>query len=308
MASNFVTIAETVYPTQVAHFMMLLKDKQLSHLYLFIGPSQPQKLAFSQYLAWKIIGDNERNAIRLAEHDHPDVNITQPSLPKSGIGTNRTWKVDQIRALKPEFATVAQESARKVFIFDAVESLHAESGNALLKFIEEPTGPQVIFMLAENINEVLPTIRSRAQIVNLAPEFQLDEVADDAINDIWQKNTQLILFKWFELMMQRRIEAFAYVQLQVINQLKDNQQQTLFFNWLHDLSRDTIVFGQLSDDLLKFPTLVGLYKTLTQHYTKVQLLAASDALLTDDKLRHTNLSLQTRLEKIVLDVTIALGE
>ncbi|CAM3102254.1 DNA polymerase III subunit delta [Leuconostoc rapi] len=308
MVSNFVTIAERVYPKQVAHFMTLLKGKQLSHLYLFIGPSQPQKLAFSQYLAWQIIGANERNAIRLDEHDHPDVNITQPSLPKSGVGTNRTWKVDQIRALKPEFVTVAQESTRKVFIFDAVESLHAEAGNALLKFIEEPTGPQVIFMLAENINEVLPTIRSRAQIVNLAPEVQLDEIVDDAINDTWQKNTQLILFKWFELMMQRRIEAFVYVQLQVISQLKESQQQVLFFNWLHELSRDTIVFGQIPDDLLKFPTLVGLYKTLTQHHTKARLLAASDALLTDDKLRHTNLSLQTRLEKIVLDVTIALGE
>lgn len=301
-------MAEHVYPKQIAHFMTLLKEQQLSHLYLFIGPSQPQKLAFSQYLAWQIVGSSERNAMRLDAHDHPDVNLTQPSLPKSGVGTNRTWKVDQIRALKPEFVTVAKESSRKVFIFDAVETLHAESGNALLKFIEEPTGPQVIFMLAENINEVLPTIRSRAQIVNLLPEMQVDENVDDAINNTWQKNTQLILFKWFELMMQRRIDAFAYVQLQVLSQIKEGQQQTLFFNWLHELSRDTIVFGQIPDDLLKFPTLVGLYKTLTQRYTKAHLLAASDALLTDDKLRHTNLSLQTRLEKIVLDVTIALGE
>lgn len=308
MVTNFVTMAEHVYPKQIAHFMTLLKEQQLSHLYLFIGPSQPQKLAFSQYLAWQIVGSSERNAMRLDAHDHPDVNLTQPSLPKSGVGTNRTWKVDQIRALKPEFVTVAKESSRKVFIFDAVETLHAESGNALLKFIEEPTGPQVIFMLAENINEVLPTIRSRAQIVNLLPEMQVDENVDDAINNTWQKNTQLILFKWFELMMQRRIDAFAYVQLQVLSQIKEGQQQTLFFNWLHELSRDTIVFGQIPDDLLKFPTLVGLYKTLTQRYTKAHLLAASDALLTDDKLRHTNLSLQTRLEKIVLDVTIALGE
>jgi len=307
MKSNFATITQMVYPTQTSHFVSLISKSQLSHFYLFIGPSQPEKLAFSQYLAWQIVGATERNLVRIMENDHPDVKIVKPSLPKSGTGTNRTWKVDQIRALKPEFVTVAQESTRKVFVFDAVETLHAESGNALLKFIEEPTGPQLIVMLAENLNEVMTTIQSRAQIVHLQPETTI-ALSGDLIDDEWRQATQLILFKWFELMMQRRIEAFVYVQTQLVNQLKDNQQQQLFFNWLHQLSRDTVVFGQVSDDALVFPRLVGLYKTLMQHYTKKQLLRASDAVLIDDRIRQNNVSLQTRLEKIVLDVTIALGE
>jgi len=307
MQSNFATITQMVYPTQASHFVSLISKSQLSHFYLFIGPSQPEKLAFSQYLAWQIVGATERNLVRIMENDHPDVKIVKPSLPKSGTGTNRTWKVDQIRALKPEFVTVAQESTRKVFVFDAVETLHAESGNALLKFIEEPTGPQLIVMLAENLNEVMTTIQSRAQIVHLQPETTI-ALSGDLIDDEWRQATQLILFKWFELMMQRRIEAFVYVQTQLVNQLKDNQQQQLFFNWLHQLSRDTVVFGQVSDDALVFPRLVGLYKTLMQYYTKKQLLRASDAVLIDDRIRQNNVSLQTRLEKIVLDVTIALGE
>ncbi|MEX0381367.1 DNA polymerase III subunit delta [Leuconostoc sp. MS02] len=307
MQSDFVTIAQMVYPTQVSHFVNLINENQLSHFYLFIGPSQPEKLAFSQYLAWQIVGANERNAVRITENDHPDVKMTQPSLPKSGTGSNRTWKVDQIRTLKPEFVTVAQESTRKVFVFDAVETLHAESGNSLLKFIEEPTGPQLIVMLAENLNEVMTTIQSRAQVVHLLPETMIDQ-AIDLIDADWRKATQLILFKWFELIMQRRIEAFVYVQTQLVNQLKDIKQQQLFFNWLHQLSRDTVVFGQIPDDMLRFPTLVGLYKTLTQHYTTQQLVKASDAVFMDDKIRQNNVALQTRLEKIVLDVTIALGE
>lgn len=307
MQSNFATITQMVYPTQASHFVSLISKSQLSHFYLFIGPSQPEKLAFSQYLAWQIVGATERNLVRIMENDHPDVKIVKPSLPKSGTGTNRTWKVDQIRSLKPEFVTVAQESTRKVFVFDAVETLHAESGNALLKFIEEPTGPQLIVMLAENLNEVMTTIQSRAQIVHLQPETTI-ALSGDLIDDEWRQATQSILFKWFELMMQRRIEAFVYVQTQLVNQLKDNQQQQLFFNWLHQLSRDTVVFGQVSDDALVFPRLVGLYKTLMQYYTKKQLLRASDAVLIDDRIRQNNVSLQTRLEKIVLDVTIALGE
>lgn len=226
MTPEFITIAEKVYPQQIAHFKQLIATNQLSHLYLFVGPSQPEKLAFSRYLAWLMAGADERQAIRIMADDHPDVKITQPSLPKSGTGTKRTWKVDQIRALKPEFVTVAQESQRKVFVFDAIETLQAESGNALLKFIEEPAGPQLMIMLAENLNEVLPTIRSRAQIVQLRPEIALAQPDDEA--EQWRKTMQPVLFKWFELMMQRRVEAFVYVQLQLVEALKEAPQQRLF--------------------------------------------------------------------------------
>lgn len=306
MTPEFITTAEKVYPQQITHFKQLIATNQLSHLYLFVGPSQPEKLAFSRYLAWLMSGADERQAIRIMADDHPDVKITQPSLPKSGTGTKRTWKVDQIRALKPEFVTVAQESQRKVFVFDAIETLQAESGNALLKFIEEPVGPQLMIMLAENLNEVLPTIRSRAQIVQLRPEIALEQPDDEA--EQWRKTMQPVLFKWFELMMQRRVEAFAYVQLQLVDALKEAPQQRLFLAWLHELSRDTVVYGQIPDAQLHFPTLVGLYKTLRQHYSPQQLVRASDVIFADDRLSQTNVSLQTRFEKMVLEIAMALGE
>ena len=306
MTPEFITTAEKVYPQQITHFKQLIATNQLSHLYLFVGPSQPEKLAFSRYLAWLMAGADERQAIRIMADDHPDVKITQPSLPKSGTGTKRTWKVDQIRALKPEFVTVAQESQRKVFVFDAIETLQAESGNALLKFIEEPAGPQLMIMLAENLNEVLPTIRSRAQIVQLRPEIALEQPDDEA--EQWRKTMQPVLFKWFELMMQRRVEAFVYVQLQLVDALKEAPQQRLFLAWLHELSRDTVVYGQIPDAQLHFPTLVGLYKTLRQHYSPQQLVRASDVIFADDRLSQTNVSLQTRFEKMVLEIAMALGE
>lgn len=306
MTPEFITTAEKVYPQQITHFKQLIATNQLSHLYLFVGPSQPEKLAFSRYLAWLMAGADERQAIRIMADDHPDVKITQPSLPKSGTGTKRTWKVDQIRALKPEFVTVAQESQRKVFVFDAIETLQAESGNALLKFIEEPAGPQLMIMLAENLNEVLPTIRSRAQIIQLRPEIALAQPDDEA--EQWRKTMQPVLFKWFELMMQRRVEAFVYVQLQLVDALKEAPQQRLFLAWLHELSRDTVVYGQIPDAQLHFPTLVGLYKTLRQHYSPQQLVRASDVIFADDRLSQTNVSLQTRFEKMVLEIAMALGE
>ncbi|WP_273950330.1 DNA polymerase III subunit delta [Leuconostoc mesenteroides] len=300
MLPDFATIAQKNYPAQLAHFNDLLQQDKLSHLYLFVGPSQSAKLAFSLYIAWQVVHADERNALRITENEHPDVHITAPIPPATSL------KVAQIRDLTPEFVTTTTESPRKIFILDAVETLTASAANSLLKFIEEPAGPQLIMMLTENMSDVLPTIRSRAQVVQLASAIASDD--DDLMDGDWQKQTQLVLFKWFELMMQRRIEAFAFVQTKIISQLNDTKQQQLFLNWLHELARDTIVYGQIPDERLAFPNLIGLYKTLRQRYDMYRLVKASDEVFADDKLRKVNLSLQARLEKMTLDVIIALGE
>ncbi|GMA69670.1 DNA polymerase III subunit delta' [Leuconostoc litchii] len=298
MLPDFVKIAQQNYPTEVTRFQDLLKRDKLSHLYLLVGPSQSAKLAFSRYIAWQVVRADDRNALRIAENEHPDVHIVSPIAPSNAL------KVSQIRDLMPEFVTTTTESARKVFVLDAVETMTVSAANSLLKFIEEPAGPQLIMMLTENLSDVLPTIQSRAQIVHLLTA----EINKDDIDSDWQKQTQLDLFKWFELMMQRRIESFAFIQTKIIGHLTNLKQQQLFLNWLHKLARDTIIYNKVDDEKLAFPNLVGLYKTLMQHYDVHQLVKASDAIFADDQLRKVNLSLQARLEKMTLEVIIALGE
>ncbi len=182
----------------------------------------------------------------------------------------------------------------------------ASAANSLLKFIEEPAGPQLILLLTNNLQDVLPTIQSRAQIVHLNPEISL--VDANGIDDNWQKNTQMLLFKWFELMMQRKIEAFAYVQTTLISQITTDLQQKMFMKWLRQLARDMVIYCATADENLMFPSLIGFYKTLAKHYHVRQLVHAAEAIFADDKLRKINISLQARLEKMALEVTIALGE
>ena len=60
------------------------------------------------------------------------------------------------------------ESKYKVLIMWVAEMLKNE-GNRLLKIIEEPPENTVIFLLAEDENQILNTIRSRTQITRLRP-------------------------------------------------------------------------------------------------------------------------------------------
>ncbi|MCO6184420.1 DNA polymerase III subunit delta [Leuconostoc fallax] len=299
MTVEFIENARQSYPKQVEQFLNLITEEKLSHLYLLVGFPQDLKLDFARFLAWQIVGNDHRNAQRIVDGDHPDVHIVTPMTPGTAL------KVAQIRALTPEFVTRATESSRKVFVLDAVETMTTSAANSLLKFIEEPAGPQLILMLTNNLNDVLPTIQSRAQIVHLQSDQHsgLPEITDD-----WLQQAQGTTFKWIELMMQRQIEAFAYVQAKLLPLIDTATQQQLFFRWLHEVIRDMMIYDYISTEDLKYPKLVGFYKSLRRSYTIDKLVRVSDNILADDKLRKVNISLQSRLEKIVLDTSIILGE
>lgn len=60
-------------------------------------------------------------------------------------------------------------SARKVFIVSEAEKLNLNSQNALLKVLEEPPHYCTIILLCTRLEKLLPTIKSRCQIVRFGP-------------------------------------------------------------------------------------------------------------------------------------------
>ena len=93
---------------------------------------------------------------------HADFQVVAPEGPRKPV------RVDQIRTL----AEWVMESAHarggfKVAWLPQADAMNASSANALLKVLEEPP-PDVVFILqATSVEEVLPTIRSRCQLVRL---------------------------------------------------------------------------------------------------------------------------------------------
>src|SRR3712207_9357567 len=56
----------------------------------------------------------------------------------------------------------------KVFVVEQAELLSAAAQNALLKTLEEPAGRTLIVLLTDQPGALLPTIRSRCQVVPFA--------------------------------------------------------------------------------------------------------------------------------------------
>jgi DNA polymerase-3 subunit delta' len=78
------------------------------------------------------------------------------------IDVIREFLIEQV-ALRPAL------SPRKVFVISEAEKLNANSQNALLKVLEEPPSYCTIILLCTRLEQLLPTTRSRCQIVRFGP-------------------------------------------------------------------------------------------------------------------------------------------
>src|SRR5271168_1703599 len=105
--------------------------------------------------------ESDKKDTRLFVQTHPDVLVIPPDPPQLMI------KVDQVRHVIETIYYRPGEARERVYIF-TVSAFMKEAANSLLKVLEEPPEFATIFLLTENAGELLPTIRSRSMIFNLA--------------------------------------------------------------------------------------------------------------------------------------------
>jgi len=106
---------------------------------------------------------------------HPDFHHVYKELIEfTRVGRGRAAPIDVPVAVIREFviAKVSQRptvSQRKVFVVSEAEKLNAASQNALLKVLEEPPQFCSIILLCTRMEGLLPTTKSRCQIIRFGP-------------------------------------------------------------------------------------------------------------------------------------------
>ncbi len=100
---------------------------------------------------------------RLAERRHSDV-MYLPQEEASAI------TIDDVRSIL-HFVSRSSESklGYKCIILERAEYLTPEASNALLKTLEEAPARVLFILLAQNVNGIIPTIRSRCTLLKLLP-------------------------------------------------------------------------------------------------------------------------------------------
>jgi DNA polymerase III subunit delta' len=126
-----------------------------------IAQSEDLQARFAEAVeARENLRETDKRETRLFVQTHPDVLVIPPDPPQMMI------KVDQVRRVIETIYYRPGDARERVYIFTD-SSFMKEAANSLLKILEEPPEFATIFLLTENVGELLPTIRSRAMMFTL---------------------------------------------------------------------------------------------------------------------------------------------
>lgn len=107
-----------------------------------------------------------RSCLLLQADSHPDLHWVVPEEGAQSI------KIAQIREMTEFTHNTAQQGGRKLIILSPAEAMNANSANALLKSLEEPSGNCVYLLVSEQAAFLMATIRSRCSRLQIrTPDF-----------------------------------------------------------------------------------------------------------------------------------------
>lgn len=129
-----------------------------SHALLIVGPKGAGKDTVLRALAAEMLAITDE---KLAHH--PYFTEVYPD--------GKAITIDQIRQLQRgvTLKTTGTGQIKRVIVLHAAHAMNTEAQNALLKLLEEPPADTVLLLGVDHLERMLPTIRSRTQIVQLLP-------------------------------------------------------------------------------------------------------------------------------------------
>lgn len=313
-------------------FNQALENNRLAHAFIFDGPDKQQQLLVATWLAMRIFClDAQKkpcgvcnNCERIAAGQHPDVVLI--------ASDNKSIKIDEIRYIKNEFNKRAVEGFQKFLIIKDADKMTIGAENSLLKFIEEPQGPTTIILLTQNRYALLPTIISRTQLIEfkrvtpnilakeiarIYPEQSVEnvkiasylandlEMAEYLMADNWLAESTQAMLRWFTVLTNQDIAAFAMVQMGLgplgeNDQIKEQAILDLCLFAFRDIlkmyEQGEIIFTQNIEHIKNIINTIELEK----------IIKIMDAILSTPKLIKQNISFQTIMEQLTLEIWLIL--
>lgn len=319
---------KTIYPWQESKWDEItgrIKNHTLPHALLLTGPAGIGKKSFSFAMVQNILCEVSsgkdfacgqcKSCLLIKGDTHPDIKFIQPS------GKSITIGVDQIRELIHYVSLTPHMGKRKIALIHDAEKMNTNAANSLLKSLEEPPQSSLILLVSSRHNTLLPTIRSRCQVISLPlPTQDVAEkwLSSNMTNDL--DNTLLLA-----LSQGAPLSALALSQdnilhnrLQQFNQLTQLSQQkndpvsisaywlkfgaeySIYWlnTWIKDMAKLKV---STKSKFLNNPDLQQELQQLSQHIPLKKILTFQLQTENAAKLLRSNMNQELLLEDILIN-------
>lgn len=262
---------------------------RLAHLYLIHGLKGSGKLKLALEVSFLILRNehtfDETLKKQIFERKIPNVMVIEPD--------GATIKKEQIIELQKEFSKTSLVNGSRIYIISQVEKMTVAASNSLLKFMEEPSNKQTFgFLLTDDQDVVLPTIKSRSQHVGLKSldeaslkALLLEEQVDPALASIMPYLTKNI-----DEAIQLSIDPNYIEMMHLMKEFAEawvDKQQSLVLFFLRNaklITIDRTYFKSFLELLLLFFLDLIYYKTnqsIVMDFMKEDIQSASASLSID---------------------------
>lgn len=306
-----------------------LKKQRISHAYLIQGERGTGKIAIASLLAKGLFCKNKQGVDpchvcnvckRIESENHPDVHWIRPD--------GQSIKIDQIENLQKEFTYSGLESNQKVYIIAGSDTLTVNAANRILKFLEEPSKRTTAIMLTENSQSIIPTIRSRCQVIDLQPLnpslFQeqlidsgmseanailmsaLTNNLDDAFElneDEWFAEARKLVLQLVDTYATKPADIFLFIHQHWLPHFKDRNQQQRGLDLLLLAFKDILYYhiGNEASMVVFSPNDERLERALL-YFSDERLLNVLNALLRAKRKLNQNVHPTLVMEQLVLHI------
>ena len=231
----------------------MIERAQLPHALIFCGDKSVSKLDMAISLTKRLYeftfkdSDNLVSILkRIDDNSFTNLFIIEPE--KGNI------KKEVVKDIIKESIKTSMEDGPKVFIFNGAESLNVSSSNSLLKFIEEPIDDTYIIFIVDNIESLLPTIRSRCVTLFFKP-LNKELLIEKLVSDGHEKEIVLPLIEYsldsneVERIIgdEKLISILSLVEELFMVRIEDKESMITYLNERRDVLEDSQKNKELAD-------------------------------------------------------------
>lgn len=146
----------------------------MPHGLIFSGPKGIGKATLAYRLAKLIL--TQPNLINSGAH--PDLMSVERLYDPAKNTYKASVEVSEIRKVTPFLRKTASYGGWRIIIIDDADTMNRSAQNALLKILEEPPEKTLLILVTHRLGTLIPTIRSRTQLINFQP------LAPDTLQDL----------------------------------------------------------------------------------------------------------------------------